>query len=302
MVSPTQPIDWNHLRAFLATAEQGSLSAAARHLNLTQPTLGRQVSALETELGVLLFERVGRNLVLTSAGADLLVHARSMGQAAERATLTASGLTQSIDGLIRITASDVISSILLPPALRQLRQLAPKLNIDIVASNDIRDLMKREADIAIRHVRPEQPDLIARLVREAEGDLYAATDYLDRMGRVTKMSELKHHDFISFGDSAQMLQILTPMGFPIDADNFRLGSKNGNVAWEMVRQGLGIAPMMRDVAVNFPDVERVLPEMEPMRFPIWLVTHRELHTSPRIRLVFDFLVDFLSKPKTVQTR
>lgn len=154
--------DWNHLRAFLATVESGSLSAAARSLGLTQPTLGRQVAALEQELGVLLFERLGRSLVPTLAGRELFESARSMGEAASRLSIIASGQSQSIEGLVRITASDIVAAHILPPILKRLNEVAPGIVVDVVADNDVRDLMRREADIAIRHVRPEQPDLIAR--------------------------------------------------------------------------------------------------------------------------------------------
>ncbi len=142
-------VDWNHIRAFLVTAEAGSLSAAARQLCLTQPTLSRQVAALEAELGLLLFERIGRKLALTQAGRQLLEHGRHMADGASALTLTASGQAEAIDGTIRITASDILSSYVLPPILHQLRQIAPQLTIDLVAANDIRDLMRREADIAI---------------------------------------------------------------------------------------------------------------------------------------------------------
>ncbi|MEP2532995.1 LysR family transcriptional regulator [Shimia sp.] len=289
------PFDWNHIRAFLATAEEGSLSAAARKLGLTQPTLGRQVAALEEDLGLLLFERVGRTLALTSAGAELLDHVRSMGAAADRVALVAMGQSQSIEGRVAITASDVYSAFLLPPALRELRIRAPRLTVDVVAANDIRDLMRREADIAIRHVRPEQPDLIARMVREATAHFYATPAYLDRAGRPETVSDLIRHDFVSFGDTQRMLDYLEPLGIHLTHDNFRVGSQSGLVAWELVLQGFGIAPMSDDVAANTLGLERVLPDLDPVVFPIWLTTHRELHTSARIRLVFDILADHLSK-------
>lgn len=288
--------DWNHIRAFLATAEEGSLSAAARKLALTQPTLGRQVSALEEDLGVMLFERVGRTLQLTDAGAELLEHVRAMGEAADRVSLAASSQNQTIEGRVAITASDVYSAYLLPPILSRLRQLAPKLVIDVVAGDDIRDILRREADIAIRHVRPEQPDLIARLIREADGHFYAAPDYLDRRGRPKTVDDLKYHDFIGFSDIDRMLEYLHPMGFPITHDNFRAGSASGLVAWELCRQGLGIAPMDAGIAAKTKGVERVLPDLAPITFPIWLTTHRELHTSRKIRLVFDVLAEALAKP------
>lgn len=287
--------DWNHIRAFLATAETGSLSAAARQLGQTQPTLSRQIAALEADLGVMLFERIGRALQITQAGLELLDHTREMGQAANHIALTASGQAQSIEGLVRITASDIMSAYILPDLLRELRAQAPRLRIDVIASNDIRDLMRREADIAIRHVRPDQPDLIARLVNEASGHFYATTEYLNRAGRPKTLAELSKHEFISFGDTAQMIAYLDPLGIHLTEDNFRLGSQNGIVSWEYAKQGFGIAPMSEVVGDATPGVERVIPNMKAIKFPIWLTTHRELHTSRRIRLVFDLLADHLSK-------
>ncbi len=283
--------DWNQVRAFLATVEEGSLSAAARALGLTQPTLGRQVAALEAALGVMLFERVGRSLQLTASGLDLLDHVRAMGEAASRISLAASGRSQAIEGQVRITASDVFSAHLLPPAIARLRAAAPLIEIDIVAANEIRDLMRREADIAIRHVRPDQPDLIARLVGEETARLYAATAYLDARGRPNGPADLKRHDFVGYGDPMRMLDYLNPLGFGLGRENFRLGSESGVVAWQMVRAGLGMAVMSDAVARGAPEVELVLPDLEPVRFPVWLTAHRELHTSRRIRLVFDLLAE-----------
>ena len=287
--------DWNHIRAFLATAETGSFSAAARRLGQTQPTLSRQIAALEGDLGLMLFERVGRSLEITQAGMDLLDHTRMMGEAANRIALTASGQAQSIEGRVRITASDVMSAYILPDLLREVRAQAPRLRIDVIASNDIRDLMRREADIAIRHVRPDQPDLIAKLVQEAPGHFYAATEYLNRIGRPKTKSALSQHEFISFGDTDRMIAYLEPLGIHLTDENFRLGSQNGIVSWEYAKQGFGIAPMSQAVGDATPGMERVLPTMEAITFPVWLTTHRELHTSRRIRLVFDLLADFLSK-------
>ena len=287
--------DWNQARAFLATVEEGSLSAAARALGLTQPTLGRQVAALEEELDVLLFERVGRSLVLTPSGLELLDHVRTMCDAASRIALTASGQSQTVEGQVRITASDVLSAHILPPALKRLRAIAPAVEIDVVAANDIRDLQLREADIAIRHVRPEQPDLIGRHLRDVTAHFYASKSYLDQQGRPGSRDDLSDHAFIGFGDNQHMIERLNPHGFSLTPKNFRLGSESGVVAWELARSGLGIVVMSDGVASGAPDMERVLPEMEPFVFPIWLVAHRELHTSRRIRLVFDLLAEFLTE-------
>ena len=287
--------DWNQVRAFLVTAEEGSFSAASRALGLTQPTLGRQVAALEDRLGVTLLERLGRSLSLTQSGLELLEHVRTMGDAAGRIALTASGQSQRIEGHVCITATDVLSMHLLPPALKRLRDLAPAIEVEVVASNEVRDLRRREADIAIRHARPEQPDLIAKLLRELSIRLYASTDYLDRLGRPSSLGDLAEAVFIGFDRSGRLLTRLNQMGLSLEKDNFRLTSENGAVAWEMVKYGLGIGVMAEDVADQTPGVECVLPDFDPIPVPVWLVTHRELHTSRRIRLVFDVLAETLGK-------
>ncbi|MEQ9240385.1 LysR family transcriptional regulator [Roseovarius indicus] len=286
--------DWNQIRAFWATAEEGSFSAAARALGQTQPTLGRQVAALEEDLGVTLFERAGRSLLPTKAGLDLLEHCREMGAAAQRISLTASGASQAVEGQVRITATDIMCLHVLPPAVAQIRRVAPGIEVDLVAANDIRDLLRREADIAVRHVRPEQADLTARLVQEATARPYAATRYLEARGRPASPADMAVHDFVSFGNVEEMIAFLAPMGIPITAANMRVGSESGVVAWELVRQGFGIAIMADDVAQGVPGLEPLLPQVEPIRFPVWLVTHRELHTSKRIRLVYDLLAEFFT--------
>ena len=285
--------DWNHIRAFMATAEHGSLSAAARALGLTQPTLSRQVAALEDELGVMLFERVGRSLELTQTGLEMLEHTRAMGSAVDRISLAATGQSQTIAGEVRITAADIFSAYVLPSILKPLREIAPDLGVDVVAANDIRDLMRREADIALRHVRPEQPDLIARLVAEPEANFYASEDYLQQRGTPLTIADMSAHDFISFGDAAEMLGFFEPLGLKLTKDNFRVGSENGLVSWEFCREGFGIAVMGDHVARKTPGMVRLLPDMAPIVFLIWLVTHRELHTSRKIRLVFDHLAENL---------
>ena len=293
--------DWTQARAFLATAETGSFSAAARKLGLTQPTLGRQVAALEAALGVLLFERSGRAPVLTEAGTDLLEHVRTMAEAADRVALAATGQSQSVEGLVCITSSDLMAAYLLPPVLDDLRTIAPGIEIEIVASSDIRDLRKREADIAIRHVRPEQPDLIARLAAETTAHLYASTEYLNRHGRPGTTEDLTDHTFIGVEDTDRMLLALNAFGLNLTRQNFRYHTENGFVLWALVQQGLGITPMTREMGEKTPGVEMILPGFGPIPIPIWLVTHRELHTSQRVRIVYDLLARHLKELRTRTT-
>ncbi|MCP4315685.1 MAG: LysR family transcriptional regulator [Hyphomicrobiales bacterium] len=289
----TITFDWNQARAFLVTAEEGSLSAAARALGLTQPTLGRQVAGLEEELGVTLFERVGRSLSLTQPGLELLDHFRTMGEAASRISLAASGKSQAIEGQVSITATNMMATYNLPSILERLRDIAPGIEIEIIASNDVRDLTRREADIAIRHVRPEQPDLIARLVSEMTAQLYASKDYLDRFGRPEKPEDLSGAQFIGFGQSDRLLPVFNGLGLSLTTRNFKLTTASGTVILALVRQGLGISIVTDDLAEVNPDLELVLPQLDPIPVPVWLVTHRELHTSRRIRLVFDLLAEAL---------
>ena len=286
--------DWNRARAFLVTAEEGSLSAAARALGMAQPTLGRQVTALEQELGVVLFERVGRGLALTPSGLELVEHVRAMGDAASRVSLTASGQSQSIEGTIRITTTEVYAAFVLPPMIAKLRRLSPGITIEIVASNAVSDLRRREADIAIRNGRPTDPDLIAKKVKDDFAQLYATPAYLDRIGNPSSLAGFSQADFIGFDDNKPLLDGLNALGFSLTGRNFPVLTGSHLVHWELVKQGLGVGVMQMQTGDAEPLVRRVLPTMDPIEVPVWLVAHRELRTSRRVRLVFDFLFDELS--------
>lgn len=292
--------DWNRARAFLVTAEEGSLSAAARALGMTQPTLGRQVTALEEELGVMLFERVGRGLTLTTGGVDLLEHVRRMGEAANHVTLAASGQSQSIEGTICITASEVISAFLLPPILARLRRTHPGVEIKLVASNAIHDLRRREADIAIRSGRPTDPNLVATRLRDTPARLYATRAYLKEIGHPASPADLGSADFIGFGEDDRFLQGLNALGFNLTPRNFPIQVANHMVLWELVKRGLGIGAIIDEVGDAEPLVERVLPSMAPIPVPAWLIAHREVHTSRRVRLVFDLLAEQLGPSRRVK--
>ncbi|HSO39592.1 MAG TPA: LysR family transcriptional regulator [Labilithrix sp.] len=285
--------DWNRARAFLVTAEEGSLSAAARALGMSQPTLGRQVNALEAELGVALFERVGRGLTLTAGGMDLLEHVRTMGEAASHVSLAASGQSQTIEGSICITASEVISAFLLPPILARLRRSHPGVDIKLVASNAVHDLRRREADIAIRSGRPTDPSLVATRLRDTPARLYATPGYLKQIGDPATAGDLRRADFIGFGEDDRFLHGLNAMGFDLTAKNFPIRTANHMVLWELVKNGLGIGAIIDEVGDAEPLVERVLPSMAPIVVPAWLVAHREVHTSRRVRMVFDLLAEHL---------
>lgn len=281
--------DWNQVRAFLATAEEGSFSGAARVLKSTQPTIGRQIGALEEALGVTLVERSVRGLTLTESGRDLLDHVRAMGEAATLISMVADGKSQEVTGEVTVTGTDLLSAAILPSVLMPLRQTAPGVRVRILASSDIENLKQREADIAIRHVRPEQPDLIARHLGDFRANLYASTAYLDRAGRPRTSRDIADHDFVGNADPERLMAPLHNMGVPVRAESFVMSSASGTVAWELVKSGYGVSMQPEALGEAEPGVEKVLSDFPSLEFPIWLVTHRELQTSRRIRIVFDLL-------------
>lgn len=287
-------LDWNQLKAFLETAETGSLSAAARKLGLTQPTLSRQVAAIEQSMGVTLFERVGKSMALTPTGLDLLEHAHAMGAAAEALSLAATGSSQAVCGVVSVSATDAVATTLLPPLVKKLHDQEPGIAIDVIPSNALSDLLRREADIAIRHVKPEQPDLIARLIREATAYFYASQDWVNAHGHPRSAEDAARLSFVGSDRSGQYLGYLRMHGLPLSEANFSCYADHSVAHWALVRQGMGIGVMMEEIALATPGMVRVLDDLPPILFPIWLVTHRELRTSKRIRMVFDALAQGLA--------
>lgn len=287
--------DWNQVRAFLATAEEGSLSAAARALGATQPTLGRQVSALEAALGVTLFERVGRGLVLTPAGRDLLEHVRAMGEAAMRVSLLAAGRREDLAGRVTLSLSDSIAIHVMPDILVDLSERVPEVEIEVLVSNTISDLLRREADIALRHVRPEEPELVAKLIRTTRGHLYAAPSFLRRYGRPARLEDLPGLPFVAPAPPEQLRPHFERLGLPIRPEDIKLFSDSAILASELVRRGVGFGIMTEDVASRMPELERIVPDFTPIPVPLWLTTHRDLRNAARIRVVFDHLAEALAR-------
>ncbi len=282
-------LDWNQLKAFLATAEAGSLSAAARKLGLTQPTLSRQVAAIEKRMGVTLFERVGKAMALTSTGLDLLEHARAMGTAAQALALSATGRSQAAGGVVSVSATDAVAAYLLPPLVRELHDQDPSIAVEVISSNALSDLLRREADIAIRHVKPEQPELIARLVRDASASFYASDEWVRRHGHPRRAEDAANLPFVGAEQKGPYLAYLQQHGLPVTEASFSCYAEHSTANWGLVRAGMGIGAMMDEIARQTPGVVRVLDEVAPVVFPIWLVSHRELRTSRCIRVVFEAL-------------
>ena len=293
--------NWNHAKAFLATAEEGSLSAAGRVLRMTQPTVGRQVAALEEELGVMLFDRVGKQLALTPNGLELVDHVRQMFDAATRVSLAASGQSQELDGEVCITAIDSIAALCLPQIIHKIRQCYPGISIEILATNELSNLGQREADIAIRNIQPTHPDLVAKKICDVAARLYGSTKYLDKLGRPISTAKLTKAEYSGFSRSDEMINTLHGFGVTVTKDNLSVVSENHLVQWEMTKLGVSLGMMMELVGDRDPLVERVLPDDKVVEFPIWLVAHQQLKCSKRIRAVFDLLGDALLELSVADT-
>lgn len=286
--------DWNRARAFLVTAEEGSLSAAARSLDMSQPTLGRQVSQLEQELGVALFEREGRGLELTPNGLELVEYVRAMGDAANRLSLAASGKSQQIEGNISISATEDHAVFVLPSIVKKLHKLHPGIEIEIVASNTESDLLRREADIAIRGFQPTQVDLIARKLKPVPANYYATVEYIVEIGSPKSMQDFANANFVGFEKTGLMIDRLAQSGLVLTKKNFPFISTNRLVHWELVKQGICIGIFAEEVGDTEPGLQKVLPNNPAFVSDIWLVVHRELRMNRRVKTVYDFLVEELA--------
>jgi DNA-binding transcriptional LysR family regulator len=287
--APPATPEWHLVQSFLAVVDAGSLSAAARWLGVSQPTLSRQMAALGASVGAELFVRSTRGLRLTDAGTALLEPARRMQAAAQALSLTAAGQTQQIAGSVRLTASEMTAAYILPPLLTELRRLHPQIQIELIASNREENLLEREADIAVRHVRPRQGGLIARRVGDLPMQGYAHRDYLAARGGRATPERLHEYDWIGLDRSDLLLRGFSKAGLRVEREFFGFRCDNQIVCWQAALAGMGIAFAAERVARAWSSMEPALPDgmVEPM--PLWLVTHRELRQSARIRRVFDWL-------------
>ena len=288
--------DWNHARAFHATVQEGSLSAAAKALGVTQPTLSRQVAALEAELEITLFERVGQRLVLTDSGAKLVEHVSSMSKAALQFSLAASGQSQQIEGSVVISASQLDAAFRLPKIIAELRREEPRISIEMIVTNEPSDLLRREADIAIRSFHPTQNDLIAKKLGEEVIRLYGTLEYFKQLPESSDVTDLNTMQIIGFDRSNAMSDIFNAQGWKLGKDNFQLLTSFQLLQLGLCKEGLGLIFFPEDMGDKDTDLVRAFEQAEPiMTLPVWLVCHQELRTSLRVRRVFDFIADRLSR-------
>lgn len=286
-------IDWTLLRSFLAVVETGSLSAAATRIGTTQPTLGRHVRELETALGVSLFRRSVRGLDPTEAALGLIDDARAMGAAADSLALKAQGKAETLEGTVRLTASQIVASLVLPDIIVALRRAEPLIQVEIVASDLSQNLLRRDADIALRMFDPTQNALIARKLGDTHLGLYGRRDYLERMGRPAVLKDLLRHDVIGFDRSEEIIKGYASYGYIVTRHQFPVRCDDQIVCWTLLNAGAGLGITQTRLGDAQPHLERVdhLIGMRLPSLPIWLVMHEEVRGNARIRRVADFVSD-----------
>jgi DNA-binding transcriptional LysR family regulator len=282
-------LDWALLRSFLAVVEGGSLSAAAKSIGATQPTLSRHIRELETALGVILFTRSAQGLDPTNAALGLVEDARTMGAAAEALTLKAEGRSQQLFGTVRITASVIVANLMLPPILAALRQAEPSIQIEIVASDTNQNLLRRDADIAIRMADPTQNALIARKLGETPIGLFATKDYFDRRGRIGSKEDLRHHDLIGLDRNDFLIRGFAAYGIALTREEFALRTDEPMLTWNLLLAGAGVGIAQVIIARRHDELEQVAGGLGLGALPVWLVMSEEVRSNARIRRVADFL-------------
>ena len=285
--------DWNHLKSFLGVLDSGSLSAASRALGISQPTLGRHVSELEQALGLTLFERGRDGFAPTPEALTVAEHARAVEERAGAISLAAQGSAEEIVGTVRITASQIMATYVLPPILSDLLQQEGDLEIELAPSNDIQNLLRRDADIAIRMVEPTQLDLIAKRIGSFEMGVFAHRDYLAAHGTPTGPGDMAGHVVVGYDRSDLVIQGFRALGIEVDRHFFRMRTDDQVAAWELVRAGCGVGFGPLVIGTADPHLVRIAAGYDIAPLPVWLVTHRELRTSARIRRVFDHLSEQL---------
>jgi len=289
------PPGWQLYRSFLAVMRLGSLSAAARRLQLTQPTVGRHVEALERSLALALFTRSRSGLMPTPAALDLLPHAEAMEAAAEALLRAASGEAQEERGTVRLTASEIMGAEVLPPILAQFAAAHPGIAVELVLSNRSEDLLRRDADIALRMVRPRQEALVARRLGTVGLGLYAHRRYLRRFGHPASVEALRQHPIIGYDRHLPSWQSVGPSPVAITREDFAFRSDSDLAQLAALRAGIGIGGCQHAIARRDPALVPVLPRVFAFRLEMWLAMHEDLRTTRRVRLVFDHLVPALER-------
>ncbi len=281
--------DWTLIRSFLAVLDAGSVTAGARRSGATQPTLSRHVAELEAQLGVPLFERTGRGVTPTGAALVIAEAARRMQDAA---VAVAGGLARSrseTGGVVRVTTSQVAASWLLPGVIARFQHAHPAIEIELVASNELTNLLRREADIAVRMVRPAQSSLIARKLGEIDVVVAAHASYLAEAPPLRVPEDLLVHRLVGFDRDDTILRGFARLGVTLSRSDFACRTDDQVAYGQLVAAGAGIGFVSGYSLRQWPGVVRLLPDLAIPAFPCWLAVHREIRSNPLVRTVYDYL-------------
>jgi DNA-binding transcriptional LysR family regulator len=293
MAADLERFDWALVRSFLAVLDAGSLMGAARRTGAQQPTLSRHVAELEAQLGAPLFERTGRGVTPTNAALAIADAARQMQQGAEALARTLAGQRDMTTGTVRITTSLVAATYLLPPLIAQLHAQEPGIQIELIASNQLTNLLRRDADIAVRMVRPDQTSLVARKLGSVGIGAYAHESYLRRAGTPREPKELVEHTLIGYARDDVMERGFAALGLPLKREAFALRTDDQVAYGRLVAEGAGIGFVARYNTRHWPGVQRLLPMLAIPPLPCWLAVHREIRSNRVVRRVYDFLAETL---------
>jgi DNA-binding transcriptional LysR family regulator len=220
---------------------------------------------------------------------ELAGAARVMESGANQFARQASGAESAISGTVRISASQPVACYLLPPILAQMRLALPEVQVELVSSNAVSNLLLREADIALRMVQPEQASLIVKRIAKVPLGPYAHRDYLRRRGTPRQPDDLLMHELVGSDLDQTIIKGFASFGQKVTRDSFAFRCDDMITYWQAVRAGLGIGFVADYVAAADREVVPVLPMLKIPPMPIWLTVHREIRTNARIRAVYDFL-------------
>jgi DNA-binding transcriptional LysR family regulator len=285
-----QEVGWELYRSFLGVLSEGSLSGAARSLGITQPTVGRHISALEKSLGLALFTRSQTGLLPTEAALSLRTYAEAMSSTAAALQRAAAGQGEGVKGTVRVSASEVIGAEVLPPILRELRDQHPQLTIELVLTNRVQDLLRREADIAVRMTPPQQGALVVKRVDTVTLGLHAHQSYLAQRGTPRNAAELEQHSLIGFDAETPFIRAARK-ALPVwTRESFSLRTDSDLAQLALIRSGCGIGVCQVAIAKREPSLVRVMPRRFEFKLETWVAMHEDLRASPRCKVTFDALV------------
>ena len=286
---------WELCRSFLAVLREGSLSRAARALRLTQPTVGRHIDEIERSFRASLFVRSPQGLSPTDAAIELRPHAEAMAAAADAMVRAASGGGRDTRGTVRITAPELVGTEVLPAVLADFRRRFPGVVIELALTNRTEDLLRREADIAVRMVPSTQAALVARQVGEVRFALFAHRSYLERHGIPKTREALAGHALIGFDKGFRFISALRNSQSPLTREALAFRSDSALAQLAAIRSGFGIGACPRAIARRDPNLVPVLAHRVDVKVAMWVVMHKDARNTRRIRLMFDHLATALGR-------